>query len=89
MTALVKGSIAQSHTPSPPEAHVIKYARGGAIEIYGRCFSRYFSELGSISKKALHLKPTVTCRALMPFWRDKTKPSSKLVCDRQTDTQKK
>ena len=41
----------------PPEAHVIEYARrGGAIhhiELYGRSFTRYFSELGSIFKKAL------------------------------------
>ena len=28
--------------------HLIKYARGGAVELYGRRFSRYFSELGSI-----------------------------------------
>ena len=41
----------------PPEAHVIKYARGGAVELYGQSFSCYFSELGSIFKKALLLKP--------------------------------
>ena len=46
-------------TPPPPEAHMIKYARGGAIhriELYGRSFTRYFSELGSIFKKAPHLR---------------------------------
>ena len=41
----------------PPEAHVIKYARGGAVELYGRSFTRYLSELGSIFKKMFHLKP--------------------------------
>ena len=49
--------------PPPSEAHVIKYARGGAvhrIELYGRSFTRYFSELGSIFKKALHLRPLKT-----------------------------
>ena len=33
---------------------MIKYARGGAVhcrELYGRSFTRYFSELGSIKKK--------------------------------------
>ena len=57
MTALVKGSVARGRTP---EAHVIKYARGGAvyrIEFYGRNFTRYFSELGLIFKKAFHLRP--------------------------------
>ena len=37
MTALVKGSVTQGQTP-PPEAHVINYARGGAVqrvELYG------------------------------------------------------
>ena len=60
MTALVKGSVAQGRVPPPPEAHVIEYARGSAvqcIELYGRSFTSYFSELGSIVKKALHLKP--------------------------------
>ena len=33
MTALVKGSVARGHAPTPPEAHVIKYARGSAIEL--------------------------------------------------------
>ena len=56
MTALVKGSVARGRAPPPPEAHVIKYARGGAVELYGRSFSLYFSELGSIFKKGLHLK---------------------------------
>ena len=86
VTALVKGSVARGHAPQPPEAHVIKYARGGAvhhIELYGRSFTRYLSELGSIFKKALHLK-LLNSRlpfALMPVWRDKTKPSSKSVCE--------
>ena len=38
MTALVRGSVAQGRAPPPSEAHVIKYARGGAvhrIELYG------------------------------------------------------
>ena len=35
MTALVKGSVEQGRTPPPPEAHVIKYARSSAIELYG------------------------------------------------------
>ena len=58
MTALVRGSVAHGHAPPPPEAHVIKYARGGAvhrIELYGRSFTRYFCKLGSIFKKVLHL----------------------------------
>ena len=71
MTALVKGSVTRGLAPPPPpEAHVIKYARGGAIhriELYGRSFTCY----------------------LMPIWGDKMKPSSKSVCDGQTDTQKK
>ena len=53
MTALVKGSVAQGRAP-PPETCVIKYDRGSTIhriELYGRSFSRYFSELGSILKK--------------------------------------
>ena len=48
MTALVNGSVTQGRV-QPPEAHVIKYARGGAIhhtELYGRSFTRYFSRLG-------------------------------------------
>ena len=68
MTALVKGSVARGHAPPPSETHVIKYARGSAvhrielcavhrIELYGRSFTRYFSELGSIFKNALHLRP--------------------------------
>ena len=32
-------------------AHVIKYARDGAVELHGRSFSRYFFKLGSIKKK--------------------------------------
>ena len=59
MTTLVKGSVARGHAPPPPEAYVIKYARGGAvhrIELHGRSFTRYFSGV-SIFKKALHLKP--------------------------------
>ena len=31
MTALVNGSVARGHAPPPSEAHVIKYARGGAV----------------------------------------------------------
>ena len=84
MTDLVKGSVARGRAP-PPKAHVIKYARGGAvhrIDLYGQSFTCYFSELGSTFKKGLHLKPC----ALMPVWRDKTKPSSKSVCARQTHT---
>ena len=79
MTALVKGSVTQGHTPPPPEAHVIKYASGGAVELelYGRSFSRYFSKLGSIFKKALHLKPL---NSRLPCF--ETKPSSKSVSDR-------
>ena len=60
MTALVKGSVTRGRGPPPPEAHVIKYAKDGAIhriELYGRIFTHYFSELGSIFKKALHLYP--------------------------------
>ena len=49
-------SVVRGRSPLPPEAHVIKYARGSAVELYGRSFSRYFSELGSIFKKVLHLK---------------------------------
>ena len=33
MTALVKGSVSRGHAPLRPEAHMIKYARGGAIEL--------------------------------------------------------
>ena len=61
MTALVKGSVARGCAPPPPVAHMIKYARGGAvhrIELYGPSFTRYFSELESIKKKALHLAKT-------------------------------
>ena len=43
MTALVKGTVTQDHAPPPPEAHVIKCARGSAIELYGRSFTCYFS----------------------------------------------
>ena len=49
MTAFVKGSV--THGRALPPAHVIKYARGGAvhhIEFYGRSFTRYFSKLGLI-----------------------------------------
>ena len=38
VTALVKGSVTRGRAP-PPEAHVIKYARGSAehsIKLYGR-----------------------------------------------------
>ena len=52
MTALVKGSVTRGHAPPSPEAHVIEYARGSAIELYGRNFTRYFSKLGSIKKSA-------------------------------------
>ena len=64
MTALVKGSVARGSAPPPPEAQVIKYARGSAIhriELYGRSFTRYFSELGWIFKKALHLRSLNSC----------------------------
>ena len=57
MTALVKGSVARGRALLP-EAHVIKYARGGAvhrIEPYGRSFTRYFSVLGSIKKKKRYI----------------------------------
>ena len=56
------------------------------IELSGRSFIRYFSEIGSIFKKVLHLKPvlTIAYHALMPVTRDKMKPSSKSVCDRHT-----
>ena len=60
MTDLVKGSVAQGRAPPPPEAHIIEYARGSAlhrIELYGQSFTRYFSELGSIFKKAQNLNP--------------------------------
>ena len=46
MTALVKGSVTRGRA-LPPEAHMIKSARGGAvhrIEFYGQQFNRYFSE---------------------------------------------
>ena len=33
MTALVKGSLSRGHAPLRPEAHMTKYARGGAIEL--------------------------------------------------------
>ena len=64
MTALVKGSVTRGHAPPPPEADVIKYARGGVIhriELNGRSFTHYFSELGSIFKKVLHLRPLNSC----------------------------
>ena len=32
MTALVKGYVARGRVPPPPEAHVIEYARGGAVQ---------------------------------------------------------
>ena len=44
MTALVKGSVVRGRA-LPPEAHVIKHARGGAIhriELYGRSFTVCF-----------------------------------------------
>ena len=41
MTALVKGSVARGRTPPLPEAHMIKYANGGAVELYGRSFSLF------------------------------------------------
>ena len=31
MTALVKGSVARGCAPMPPEAYIIKYARGSAV----------------------------------------------------------
>ena len=34
MTALVKGSVARGHASPPPEAHMIKYARGGSRTQY-------------------------------------------------------
>ena len=62
MTALVKGSDTRGHAPTPPEAHVIMYARGSAVELYGRSFTRYFSELGSIFKKCyIKQSPAVLC----------------------------
>ena len=37
MTGLVKGTVTRGRIPPPPEAHMINYARGGAIEFfYGR-----------------------------------------------------
>ena len=86
MTALVKGFVTQGHAPPPLEAHVIKYAKGGAIAFYVQNFSCYFSELGLIFKKALHLIPSNSHLPLMPVWRDKMKPSSNQFV---TDTQKK
>ena len=68
-----KGSVALGRA----EAHVIKYVKGGAIqliELYGQNITHYFFELGSNFKKALHLKLyTFACRALMSIWRDKMK----------------
>ena len=34
MTALVKGSVARGRAPLPPEEHMMKYARGGAVESF-------------------------------------------------------
>ena len=50
MTALVEGTIARGRAPPPPEAHMIKYARGGAV-LYGRSLTRYFSEFSNRLKK--------------------------------------
>ena len=96
MTALVKGSVTRGLAPPPPpEAHVIKYARGGSIhriELYGRSFIRYFSELASIFKKSASFKTfkqspaTLSC----PFGEIKRSHLlNQFVTDRQTDTQKK
>ena len=51
MTALVKGSVARGCVPPPPEAHLIKYARGGAADVNGRSFTCYLSKVGLIFKK--------------------------------------
>ena len=58
MTALVKGSVAQGRAPPPPEAHVIKWERGSAVEVYGRSYLLF---LRVSLKKALHLKPLNSC----------------------------
>ena len=78
----------------PPEAHVIEFARGGVvhhIELYGLNFTPYFSELGSIFKKAIHLKPL---NSRLPCFaaRLEIKRShlqNHFVTDGHTDTQKK
>ena len=49
--SFVKCSVTRGRAPPPPEAYVIKYAGGGAVELYDRSFTRYYFELGSIKKK--------------------------------------
>ena len=66
----------------PPEVHVIKYARGGAVQLLWSKLHSLFLRVRIYFLKSTFLK--VACRALMPVWRDKMKPSSKSVCDRQT-----
>ena len=34
MTDLVKGTVAQGRVPPPPEAHVINYTWGSAVELF-------------------------------------------------------
>ena len=38
--ALVKGYVTQGRAPPLPETHMIKYARGGTVELYGQLFLR-------------------------------------------------
>ena len=58
MTDLVKGTVAQGRVPPPPEAHVINYTWGSAVELFMVAVSLvFFSKLVSIKKKRLHLKP--------------------------------
>ena len=43
MTDLVKGTVARGRVPPPPEAHVINYARGSAVEVFMVAVSIIFS----------------------------------------------
>ena len=52
MTALVKGSVARGRAPLFPEAHVIKYANGGAVELYGLSFSLFLRVRINLKKSA-------------------------------------
>ena len=57
MIDLVKGTVAQGRVPPPPEAHVINYTRGSAVELFMVAVSLvFFSELVSIKKKRASFK---------------------------------
>ena len=55
ITAVEKGSIHEVVRPPPSNVHMIK-GQSCNVWLYGGSMTRYMSELGSISKKALHLK---------------------------------